>query len=360
MSLFYGTQAPLEAFTLISNEGDVAYWPNGSTSFQFNSSTSGYFEGGVDLSGTSADEFSSIRSSFQVWAQLPGLQLSISELPMTSTAPSSGDQKNTLMWVRQNWRGLSFRPPTNALAVTLLSFDSSSGVITDADIYFNAETFRWAVVDAPSEINYVDVQNIATHEIGHFLGLDHSSEDIFEGEDLLSDATMYFASTSGETLRRDLNEDDILGITALYGASGRGVPSIQSIEVDSASSGSVQYRIRGENFNEYTSFILTKRSASELDVVARYRTIVSSSEAVAEFDILGLSDGKADVLAFNDPQNISSFAVTIDSGEFQATESGGGGGGCALRSADSPMNLFGVALVLVVLSLIYRRRLSKI
>lgn len=52
-----------------------------------------------------------------------------------------------------------------------------------------------------------DVQNIATHEFGHWLCLGHSSD---------TEATMYKNAAAGETKRRTLNTDDIQGIRSIY------------------------------------------------------------------------------------------------------------------------------------------------
>jgi hypothetical protein len=154
---FFFTALPASssyAFTLMSNAGRPAYWPHGDVHYRFNTATNGYFSGGHDHSGTATDEFTPIRTAFAAWSNLPGVALNIVENSTTSSGPSTGDGSNTIKWIRTGWRNLSFRPPSNALAVTLLSFSSSTGYIVDADIYFNAENFQWAVVDNASESGY--------------------------------------------------------------------------------------------------------------------------------------------------------------------------------------------------------------
>jgi hypothetical protein len=52
-----------------------------------------------------------------------------------------------------------------------------------------------------------DVQNTATHEFGHFLGLAHPPVEA---------ATMYAYAPPGQTSKRILNQDDINGICDIY------------------------------------------------------------------------------------------------------------------------------------------------
>jgi hypothetical protein len=81
--------------------------------------------------------------------------------------------------------------------------------ITEFDIMFDTD-FTWG--DAVSEgTNVMDLQNIATHEIGHGLGL----ADLYD--DNCIEQTMYGYAAYGETKKRTLDSGDIAGIQALYG-----------------------------------------------------------------------------------------------------------------------------------------------
>jgi len=57
----------------------------------------------------------------------------------------------------------------------------------------------------------MDLQNIATHELGHGVGLG----DLYITA--CSEETMYGYSNYGETKKRTLNAGDIMGIQKLYG-----------------------------------------------------------------------------------------------------------------------------------------------
>ncbi|PJA83788.1 MAG: peptidase M10A and M12B matrixin and adamalysin, partial [Candidatus Nealsonbacteria bacterium CG_4_9_14_3_um_filter_37_29] len=56
-----------------------------------------------------------------------------------------------------------------------------------------------------------DLQNIATHELGHGVGLG----DVYETA--CSEVTMYGYSNYGETQKRTLEAPDITGLQTLYG-----------------------------------------------------------------------------------------------------------------------------------------------
>ena len=82
--------------------------------------------------------------------------------------------------------------------------------LTEWDILFNDAYFTFG--DATVNTGLMDLQNIATHELGHAAGMDDLYNTVCYQE------TMYGYSNEGETSKRNLYNGDITGIRNLYGS----------------------------------------------------------------------------------------------------------------------------------------------
>ncbi|MDO8646786.1 MAG: matrixin family metalloprotease [Candidatus Diapherotrites archaeon] len=99
------------------------------------------------------------------------------------------------------------------IAVTTIwgyfSGPTQSRELIEWDLQFN-DYFQYG--DATTTDYVMDVQNIATHELGHAAGM----ADLYTVS--CNNETMYGYSSVGETQKRTLNIGDIKGIKLLYGA----------------------------------------------------------------------------------------------------------------------------------------------
>lgn len=100
------------------------------------------------------------------------------------------------------------------LGLTTVTYSPRTGVVSDADVEFNAANFLFTTVNAPVCVETeapdcvaYDVQNVATHEIGHVLGFSH-----------VSDPTSLMAATApiGELSKRVIDEGTSQGFCLTY------------------------------------------------------------------------------------------------------------------------------------------------
>ncbi len=87
--------------------------------------------------------------------------------------------------------------------------------LVEYDIVFDDVDFNYGYAGPTSETELgdttaMDLQNIATHELGHAAGL----ADLYQ--DSCSEQTMYGYASNGETKKRTLNTGDIAGVKELY------------------------------------------------------------------------------------------------------------------------------------------------
>lgn len=99
-------------------------------------------------------------------------------------------------------------PNNNVIAITSVWYTPRGRQIVEFDILFNTR-FDWG--DASINPAVMDLQNIATHELGHAVGLN----DIYSTT--CAEVTMYGYSDYGEIDKRTLEQSDITGLQKMYG-----------------------------------------------------------------------------------------------------------------------------------------------
>lgn len=115
------------------------------------------------------------------------------------TGPDETDVEGSVQWVDE-W---AFDP--HLLAVTVSRFDDQTGELLSTDVLLHATQPLAMGALGPG---HYDLASVLTHELGHVLGLDESSDD--------EAATMWPALTPGSTHQRTLSDDDRMGLAALY------------------------------------------------------------------------------------------------------------------------------------------------
>jgi len=114
----------------------------------------------------------------------------------TSLSAGKRDNYNVVAWGGYQ---------AGAIAVTYIWYSGSQ--ILETDTKMNT-FYKWSL---SGEAGKMDVQNIMTHEFGHWAGLD----DLYGDVDYW--LTMYGYANYGETYKQTLGKGDILGLEAVYG-----------------------------------------------------------------------------------------------------------------------------------------------
>lgn len=157
-----------------------------------------------------------------------------------ATAAVQNDGKNSIVFQTRSWPDLD----AAALAVTS-AFVSADGRILDSDIQIHATPdsgIQWGNLDlnassgGGTHIELFDLQNALTHEMGHFIGLDHNCVKTATPDGPVDDkgqpvpscdsappalrlATMWFDTMPGETSQRYLTDDEVRAMCDIYPAS---------------------------------------------------------------------------------------------------------------------------------------------
>jgi len=170
----------------------------------------------INPSGAPAGAELQVKAAFEAWDDATAAEL-FNNSPLIDINSWWGrlDGKNNVSW--------QVIADGTVIAATWIWYidKDGSGTMTDGDemqetdIVFNASQ-RWGIdLDGEGTAyklkNMFDVRNIATHEVGHVVGLD----DLYETK--YSEITMYGYSSKSETKKISLAIGDTNGTRRLYG-----------------------------------------------------------------------------------------------------------------------------------------------
>jgi len=230
---------PAQAYKRSVNTGGMCmWWSTRGHSFQIDKA------GTPDVVGAAA--FTAIRKSFATWGQVSCSDLIFPDLGLSENPadrvvgyfPGQVNRNLVLFRIKNCRAGVvpagdsclsqggcgnkydCWDKGDGVIATTTTTSNRYTGQIADSDIEINdspapdGAKLVFTALDGPpcTDPNQtgcvrMDVQNTVTHEAGHSIGLDHTTD---------STATMWATAPEGETSKRQLHADDIQAVCDIY------------------------------------------------------------------------------------------------------------------------------------------------
>ena len=166
--------------------------------------------GSEDIESFESLEYA-INQSFIAWQSVPLSTVSFFYQGETELSQRSADNTNLVIFDSQPiaYNGglftVSDQVGPTVIGIAINNFYSESGEIIDSDIIFNDLEYTFTVTqETDLSQKRIKLQDVATHEIGHLLGLDHT---------FIEQGTMFPFARSGQST---LSADDSAGVASLY------------------------------------------------------------------------------------------------------------------------------------------------
>ncbi|MBX3189793.1 MAG: matrixin family metalloprotease [Labilithrix sp.] len=185
-------------------EGEKLFWPTSCISYAVNEL------GTQDLDPVDTRDI--IKKTFQAWTDVTCPDGKTASMAFQERDPvackrseynKEGRNVNVVLFQDDDWK---YRGIDGTLAKTSVTYNDQTGEIYDADIEVNTANNTVTITDDPRKVQY-DLQAILTHEVGHFIGIAHSSDP---------SAVMFASYSPGSVAQRTLTPDDVKAVCAIY------------------------------------------------------------------------------------------------------------------------------------------------
>ncbi len=208
-----------------TTKGDFVHWEEATVEYAFDPSLDGNVATSVQATASAMGSWSGSVGAPDLHGYAAG------DSPAAPAAPGF-DRKNGVFFMPNG-----YVPARKALAITVLTYDNTSGRILDADIIVNG-SYQFAVLPAPEDVvdvarqggpagahpsstdgvthqdqgqsyeSVYDLHHVVAHELGHTLGMNDEMDR--------TDSLMYRYSSPNDATVRVPASDDIAGLAELY------------------------------------------------------------------------------------------------------------------------------------------------
>lgn len=216
-------------------------------------------------------DIAAIQSAFQTWENVASGRIAFQFAGLVENG-SVDTGSNVVMWVKEEWPYDS-----RYVAKTRLYYDRTEGRILKVEVALNGRDYRWST---DGEAGTLDVQNVATHEVGHFIGL---------GDVQTTGQTMFEYILLDEKSKRSLADDDVDGVRTAY-------PSVSQDEQLTLKSYPIDCSGRNVRPDEKTYPMLKAEgfvglcSLADPNPLRSYTGIIRAHDGAATLSVMG-SDG---------------------------------------------------------------------
>jgi hypothetical protein len=169
------------------------------TGHAWGGSTVAYYVNPDNLYMSANDAIAGVQTAANAWNTQAGVNLQLVYAGTTSRSSLSLDYTNNVF----------FRNDSSGYIAETYWWWDGTGKLVDADIVYH-ENYRFYADSASCNGDGYYISSVGVHELGHALGLNHSSVD---------SATMWPSSNACDTSFLTLDADDIAGVRSLYPAA---------------------------------------------------------------------------------------------------------------------------------------------